>query len=62
MASKQGKSVDLGAAQGEFEVSQRDWQASERALARAQDDRDKKLAKFRTADVALRDAARMVLG
>lgn len=63
MGSKQKtKSVDLGKAQEEFEASQRDWQASERAMARAQEDRDKKLAKYRAADTALRDASRAVLG
>lgn len=62
MAKKTSKSVDLGQAQGEFEVSQKEWQAAERALARAQELRDKCKARYAAADVALRDATRAVLG
>ncbi len=56
------KSVDLGKAQEEFEVSQRDWQAAERALARAQEGRDKARARYQAADEFLRGASRAVLG
>jgi hypothetical protein len=64
MANKTAKtrSVDLGAAQAEYENSNRDWQASERALARAQEDRDQKRAKALAADAALQDAVRTVRG
>ncbi len=62
VAKAKSKTVDLGQAQEQFEASQRDWQAAERELARAQEARDKKLAKYQAADQALRGAARAVLG
>ncbi len=63
MAMKvKSKTVDLGKAQEEFEASQREWQAAERALARALEDRDKKKARAVAADEALRGATRTVLG
>lgn len=56
------RSVDLGQAQGEFEQANREWQAAERALARAQEIRDRAKGRATAADLALRDAARLVLG
>ena len=55
-------SINLGQLQEEFQLSQREWQASERALARAQESRDSFRAKAQAADAALRDATRTVLG
>ncbi len=56
------KGVDLGLLQTTFETTTRDWHAAERALANAQDLRDKKRAAAKLADQALRDATRTVLG
>lgn len=64
VAKSKGKSpaIDLGSAQAEFETAQREWHQAERELARAQENRDKRRARAQAADVALRDAARAVLG
>lgn len=62
MTQKRGKSIDLGQAQANFEVAQRDHFAAERALAKAQEQRDKAKAVFQAADTQLKDAVRSVLG
>lgn len=56
------KGVDLGQLQEQFEQLTRAWQLSERALARAQETRDRDREAARMADTALRDATRTVLG
>lgn len=61
-AAAKGKGVDLGTLQAGFEQAQRNWQASERSLALAQELRDKNKAKYLALDQALRDASRTVLG
>lgn len=60
--TSKGKGVDLGQLQADFEAGQKAWQTSERALARAQEQRDKDRSAFQAADRALRDASRTVLG
>lgn len=62
MADKKSKSIDLGLLQTEFQTTQKDAIAAEKALIRAQEVRDATKAKFEAADVALRGATRTVLG
>lgn len=64
MTSKtvKAQAIDLGRLQAEFETRQREWHATERALARAQEARDMARSKAQSADNALRDATRTVLG
>ncbi len=62
MRKAKTQAIDLGTLQEAFQLSQRDWHSAERALAQAQDLRDKKRAAAKAADQALRDATRTVLG
>lgn len=55
-------SIDLGQAQAKFEAAQKAWHASERALARAQEQRDRDKAAYALAEEQLKSAARTVLG
>ena len=56
------KAIDLGALQSQFELATKEYHASEKALARAQETRDKAKASRDAADAQLRNAARSVLG
>lgn len=55
-------SINLGKLQTAFESERKAYIASERALKRAQDDRDGKKAKFEASETALKTATRTVLG
>lgn len=59
---KANKSVDLGALQTEFELAEKNYHASEKALARAQELRNAAKSRREAADQALRVAAQAVLG
>lgn len=56
------KSIDLGAAQQRFEQSEREYRQSEKAFARAGEDRDNKKKAFEQADQALQAAVRSIRG
>lgn len=56
------KSVNLGRLQSNFETTAKALKAAERALKRAQDNRDAAKAAHEAANTALRDGSRTVLG
>lgn len=56
------QSVDLGELQADFILAQKAHISAEKALKRAQDARDSAKVKASTAETALRDASRTVLG
>ena len=56
------KPIDLGRLQTTFEADKKSLAAAERALKRAQDDRDAKKEKFNTSEAELKTATRAVLG
>ncbi len=63
MATKaKSKGIDLGELQTQFELAEREYRASEKAFARAGEDRDGKKKRFEGADQALQAAVRSVRG
>ena len=54
--------INLGKLQAAFETDRKSYVAAERALKRAQDDRDSKKARFESSETALKTATRTVLG
>lgn len=56
------KGVDLGKLQQSFEQAEREYRASEKAFARAGEQRDSLKKRFEAADGALQSAVRSVRG
>lgn len=56
------KGVDLGRLQQEFEQAERDYRVSEKAYARAGEQRDAAKKRFEASDAALQAAVRSIRG
>lgn len=56
------KGIDLGKLQQSFEQSERDYRSSEKAFARAGEQRDAAKKRYESADGALQAAVRSVRG